>query len=171
MALMRNIVVVPYDAAWPAAFEKESQTIRSALGDLAIQIEHIGSTSVPGLSAKPILDMMLIVPRFTELDARTAALQSLGYEPKGELGIPGRLFFSKGADDARTHHLHAFEPGHSAIDAHRHFREFLKTHSSEAREYAMLKLRLAERHRNDIEAYMAGKDAFIKRVLDLATRA
>jgi GrpB-like predicted nucleotidyltransferase (UPF0157 family) len=165
MGLMRNIVVVPYDPAWAAEFVKESQAIYAVLGNFEIHIEHIGSTSVPGLAAKPIIDIMLIVPAFRELEERNAALQSLGFEPKGELGIPGRLFYSKGADHERTHHLHAFEPGHGAIGAHRRFRDFLKTHLDEAREYAELKLRLAANHRNDIEAYIAGKEPFIEGIL------
>ncbi len=109
--------------------------------------------------------MLLVVRDLREVDRKSDAMLALGYEAKGELGIPGRRFFSKGRDDARTHHLHTFEPGHPAVANHLNFRDFLIEHPEEAANYAKLKKELAAAYRNDIEGYMAGKDPLIEELL------
>jgi GrpB-like predicted nucleotidyltransferase (UPF0157 family) len=165
MGLMRNIAVVEYSPEWPELFAAESERLAGALGSNLVEAHHIGSTSVPQLAAKPVIDILAVVRSLDELDAQNEAMIRLGYGPKGEFGIPGRRFFSKGPDDARTHHVHAFEPGHEEVAAHLRFRDYLRAHPKEARRYAELKKALAARHRNDIEAYIEGKAPFIHEIL------
>ena len=168
MALMHHIVVVPYDPNWPAAFEAESQLIKGAVAPLSLQLHHVGSTAVPGLSAKPVIDMLMVVTSLKSLDDRNPSMGTLGYEPKGEFGIPGRRFFSKGGDASRTHHVHAYETGHKEVSTHLNFRNYLRAHPQEAGRYATLKLALAGQYRDDITAYIAGKSSFISEILEKA---
>ncbi len=165
MGLMRNIVVVEYSPEWPAAFEREAASLRPALGAALREFHHIGSTSVPGLAAKPVIDMLAVVADLAALDARDPFLLELGYTPKGEFGIAGRRFYSKGADDARTHHLHAFAEGHASITRHFDFRDYLRAHPEAAAHYGALKQRLAAENREEIEVYLAGKAGFIEELL------
>jgi GrpB-like predicted nucleotidyltransferase (UPF0157 family) len=137
--------------------------VASALGELLLAIHHIGSTAIPGIDAKPIIDMLAVVNAISEVDSRNAELQALGYEAMGEYGIPGRRYFRK--DDAggnRTHQIHAFQEGSPQIERHLAFRDFLRAHGEFADQYVALKRRLAELHPTDIEAYATGKDEFIK---------
>ncbi len=149
-------------------FAVEARLLRHTLGATLIEVEHIGSTSVPGLASKPIIDILAVVRRLSELDAHHDALVALGYEPMGEFGIAGRRFFAKGGDVHRTHHMHAYEPGHAEIAAHLDFRDYLRAHPEQARRYAALKAQLAERHRHDIDAYIAGKGPLVRELLDRA---
>jgi len=162
---MRRISVVPYDPHWPQAFAQASAAVASVMGGNLLAIHHIGSTSVPGLDAKPVIDMLAVVAELAVVDAHSDAIRSIGYEVMGEFGIPGRRYFRR--DDAagmRTHQIHAFQSDSPQIDRHLAFRDYLRAHPAVAAEYAAIKRRLAAAHPNDIEAYMDGKDAFIKRV-------
>ncbi len=167
---MRNVVVVPYDANWPEAFAAEARELRRALQSVALGIHHIGSTSVPGLAAKSVIDILLVAASHARLDASDAAMVALGYEPRSEFGIAGRRFFVKGGDDHRTHHVHAFEPGHREIAKHVDFRDYLRAKPHEAQRYGALKLELARRFPTDIEAYMDGKAALIAELQQRAVR-
>jgi GrpB-like predicted nucleotidyltransferase (UPF0157 family) len=158
-----KVHVVPYDPNWPAEFNAEAVRLRSALGDIAVALHHIGSTSIPGLSAKPIIDILMEVDDLQRLEARSSELAALGYEPKGEFGIPGRRYFRKECPTGvRTHHIHAFESGSPQIARHIAFREYMMAHPLIAQSYSLLKQQLAAAHPEDIEAYMDGKDLFIK---------
>jgi GrpB-like predicted nucleotidyltransferase (UPF0157 family) len=168
MALMRNIVVVPYDPNWPVLFAKESKRITEVFASILVGIHHVGSTSVSGLDAKPIIDILLVVRDIREVDRKNEKMLLLGYEAKGEFGIEGRRFFSKGKDDARSHHVHAFEPGNPAAANYLLFRDYLIEHQEEAAGYAKLKRKLALEFRNDIKGYGAGKDQLIKEMLERA---
>jgi GrpB-like predicted nucleotidyltransferase (UPF0157 family) len=133
------------------------------LGDVVVAIHHIGSTAIAGLPAKPIIDVLLEVKDIERLDRDTPRLEALGYEAKGEFGIPGRRYFRK--DDARgirTHHVHAFKAGNAHIARHLAFRDYMRAHPDEAQTYGALKQRLTHEHPHDSEAYIDGKDAFIK---------
>src|SRR5436305_15239986 len=104
-----RVVVIPYDPTWPAAFARESAAVAEALGESCIAIDHIGSTSIPGMHAKPIIDMLAVVRSITDVDGRSDEMAALGYQVMGEFGIPGRRYFRK--DDAagnRTHQVHVF---------------------------------------------------------------
>lgn len=168
MGLMRNIRVVEYASEWPEKFAAEERRLSDALKSTLIAIHHIGSTSVPGLAAKPTIDILAVVRSLKQLDACNDAMRALGYDPKGEFGIVGRRFFTKGGDDCRTHHVHAYEPNHLEVRTHLDFRDYLRAHPDQALRYAKLKAKLADRHRNNIEAYMEGKEPLIKEILDNA---
>ncbi|MCB0025244.1 MAG: bifunctional GNAT family N-acetyltransferase/GrpB family protein [Caldilinea sp.] len=162
--MLRVIEVVPYDPAWPARFEAEAAAIRAALGDTLVGIEHIGSTSVPGLAAKPIIDMIPLVRDVTELDDKIGAMAAIGYTPRGEYGLPGRRYFRKGSAYARVVHAHAYQIDDPEAARHLAFRDYLRTHAEARAAYAELKIELAERHPTDIVAYMDGKDGLIKQL-------
>ena len=114
LAPARNYLVVEHDPAWFAAARREMRRIRSVLGAVAVEVHHIGSTSIPGILAKPVIDLCLEVRGLSELDGQEAAMGALGYEALGEYGIPRRRFFLRN-DEAGvgTHHVHAFAAGDS----------------------------------------------------------
>jgi GrpB-like predicted nucleotidyltransferase (UPF0157 family) len=160
-----NIVLVAHNEMWPAAFEAECSAILGLLADLPIQLHHIGSTAIPGIVAKPVIDMLGVVHSVDELDTRAHDLTTLGYEALGEFGIPGRRYFRKNArDGTRTHQLHAFAAGSPEIDRHLDFRDYLRAFPREAEGYASLKQRLAVSCGSDMTAYSEGKTEFIRGV-------
>ena len=155
--------MVAHEPEWAKEFEAEAKQIGLALGDLVVGLHHIGSTAIPGICAKPIIDILLEVEDAVELDGRSSTMEGLGYEPMGEFGIPGRRYFRKdSASGVRTHQVHAFGAGSPEIERHLAFRDYMIAHPVEAQMYGCLKQRLALEHPDDIEAYMDGKDSFIK---------
>lgn len=158
----RPVRVVPHDPAWKGKFEAEAAALRSALGDEALAVHHIGSTSVPGLRAKPTIDVLIEVREIGKLDGLEAQMAERGYEAWGEYGIPGRRFFTRVRGPERLCNVHAFEAGSPGVERHLAFRDHLIQHPETARAYGDLKRNLAERFPADMEAYMEGKDAFIK---------
>jgi GrpB-like predicted nucleotidyltransferase (UPF0157 family) len=165
MGLMRNIVIVEYRSEWPGTYVREARLLGGALGAVLVASHHVGSTSVPGLASKPIIDIMLVARCLDEMDACNDAMGAVGYAAKGEFGIAGRRFFSKGGDANRSHHVHAYEAEHPEVAAHLDFRDYLRVCPERALEYAELKAELAVRYRNDIEAYIAGKEPLILEIL------
>lgn len=158
---MNNIIeVVPYDPQWPKLFESEALLIQQALGDNCLAVHHIGSTSVPGLSAKPIIDILPVVKDILQVDTATKAMERLGYEAKGEYGIAFRRYFQKGSD-VRTHNVHVFEEGDPEISRYLRFRDWMRIHNDDAQAYATLKIELALKFPQDILKYCFGKDAFV----------
>lgn len=159
----QRVCLLPHDIHWAEEFIHESLRVRLALGSAVRSLHHIGSTAIPGIHAKPIIDMLAVTDELAALDARASAMQSLGYEVLGEFGMPGRRYFRKdNAVGDRTHQLHAFHAGSIQITRHLAFRDFMRAHPHHAREYAELKLRLAAAHPQDIGAYTDGKDDFIQ---------
>lgn len=154
--------MVSQDPAWKGTFEAEAATLRSALHDEALAVHHIGSTSVPGLQAKPTVDVLVEVRKVENLDDLEVPMAASGYEAWGEYGIPGRRFFTKDRGPERLCNVHAFEAGTPEVERHLAFRDYLRKHPETARAYGKLKMELAEKHPADIEAYMDGKDAFVK---------
>ena len=151
-----------YDAQWSKNFRAEAKKIRDILGDELVDIHHFGSTAVPGIRAKPIIDIMPLVKDIKKVDSFNDQMIALGYEPLGEYGIKGRRYFRKGEDN-RTHQMHMFQFDNvQEIDRHLAVRDYLRKHPEAARAYGDLKAKLALRHPEDIEAYMNGKDAFVK---------
>jgi GrpB-like predicted nucleotidyltransferase (UPF0157 family) len=160
-----KIVIVPYDPLWVPAFETASGEIAAALQDNLDEIHHIGSTAIPGMPAKPIIDMLAVVADLTALDQNAAEMQSLGYEVMGEFGIAGRRYFRRdNALGQRTHHVHAFPSGSPHIHRHLAFRDFLRAHPALAEQYVAVKRRSAEAHPNDMNADNEGKDSFVKEI-------
>lgn len=158
-----RVEVVPHDRNWRSAFEMESQQIALALSDNPIVVHHIGSTSIPNIYAKPIIDILLEVKDIGKLGDRSSQLEALGYEAMGEFGIPGRRYFRKNdGTGRRTHQIHAFEVGSPHVERHLAFRDYMTAHPEDAQKYSQLKRELAQRYPNDIIGYMDGKDGFIK---------
>ena len=157
------IEVVDYDPTWPQQFQSEAELIKPLFGDNLAALYHIGSTAVPGLSAKPTIDMLLEVKNITLTDTANDAMKNVGYEAWGEYGMPGRRFFIKGKDK-RTHHIHAFQTGNAEIKRHLDYRDYLIANPNAAKEYAALKIRLAENFRNNRRAYVEGKQDFIHEI-------
>ena len=157
---MRDMNVVDYDPSWPAAYDEEAGRLRAVLGGVLVRAHHIGSTAVPCLAAKPVIDILLEVRALAALDACDGTMQSLGYEPRGEFGVPGRRYYPKGGD-RRTHHVHAFVTGDPHIAEHLAFREYLRAHPAVAAEYERVKRKAVDRHRHDPDGYVAFKQGFI----------
>ncbi len=160
-----EITVEPYRDSWKHDFEIEALKIRSALGGTLVVLHHIGSTAIPGIYAKPIIDILAEVKSLDALDTSLDGMRALGYESMGEFGILGRRYFRKDDNNGvRTHHIHAFAIQSPQILRHLAFRDYLISHPQMARAYSELKRRLVQTCNGDIEAYMAGKDPFIKEV-------
>lgn len=163
------IILAEHDAAWPDEFRREAGAISVALSDVTTAVHHIGSTAISGLVAKPVLDMLLVVPQLDLLDPRSDRLAALGYEARGEFGIPGRRFFSRTTPQGiRTHQIHAYARGAEAVQRHLDFRDYLRAHPSVAIEYGRLKTRLAASFGTDVEGYATAKTAFVREVERLA---
>lgn len=166
----RRIEVVPYDPAWPALYRAEAASLAALLGDELVAIHHIGSTSVPGLPAKPIVDILPVVREIQRVDARNDLLLAAGYVPKGENGIPGRRYFSKDGGGLRRVHVHTFAAGHPEVARHLNFAAYLRAHPDAAAAYAELKRELAQRFPNDTASYTDAKSAFIRAIDEKARR-
>lgn len=160
----QHITVLKYDPKWKQDYQDEQKKIEDILKENALVIYHIGSTSVPGLAAKPIIDIMVAVRSLEKVDAAADAFSALGYEFLGEFGIAGRRYIRKGGDE-RTHQIHIFQADDwNNIGRHLAFRQYLSTHEREREEYAKLKRELAQQFPYDIEGYCDGKEAFVRAV-------
>jgi GrpB-like predicted nucleotidyltransferase (UPF0157 family) len=160
---MRQVQVHPPNPQWPQDFAAEAAQVALALGDNVSQIHHIGSTAIPHIYAKPVIDLLVEVYVLASVDSARAAMAALGYEILGEYGLPGRRYFRKdSAEGVRTHHVHVFAVGSSEITRHLAFRDFMRAHPDCARQYSDLKRALAAQYPTDIERYMDGKDEFVK---------
>ena len=159
----RAVEVVDHDPEWPRRFDALRVRLSQAIAGLAIAIEHVGSTSVPGLAAKPIIDIDVIVPR-EDVEAAIQRLCAIGYVHQGDLGISGREAFKAPAGLPR-HNLYVCIAGCTALRNHLMVRDHLRTHPETAAEYGALKGLLARKHPHDIDAYIAGKTAFLCEVL------
>ncbi|QTM99109.1 GrpB family protein [Sediminibacillus dalangtanensis] len=160
---MRNVEVVSYKDQWPNLFLKEAKEIKEVFGDELIDVHHIGSTSVPGLAAKPIIDIMPVVRDIEKVDRYNRQMAAIGYEGKGEFGIPGRRYFRKGGEN-RSHHVHIFQQGDKGVTRHLAFRDFLRTHPHVARKYGAKKQELAGQFPCNIESYMDGKNQLAQEI-------
>ncbi|WP_425448907.1 GrpB family protein [Dethiothermospora halolimnae] len=159
----RIIEVVPYDNTWKEKYNEEAEKIEKILGDKIINIYHIGSTAIPNMMAKPVIDIMVEVKNIEEIDNYDSGFNNIGYEAMGEHGIKNRRFYRKGKYN-RTHHIHIFEKGNEEINKHLNFRDYMKAHPKLAKEYGELKSKLAREFKYDSEGYCNGKDSFIKEI-------
>ena len=156
----RLIEVVDYDSSWPAKFSQERQKIVNLLGTHVIYIEHIGSTAVKGLAAKPVIDILIEINEVTLLDQFNSAFETLGYKVKGENGIKGRRYFQKGGN-LRSHQIHAFKTGDEHLLRHKAFRDYLIHHPAIAYQYGEVKKSAAQQCQHNSAKYMALKNDFI----------
>ena len=156
----KPIVVVRPDPSWPARYEREAARLRELLGDDLVAIHHVGSTSVPDLWAKPIIDVLPVIVSVERFEARRAACEAAGFTWRGEYGIPGRRYLR--TDDL---HVHCYEAHHHQVARHLAFRDHLRAHTEARDEYAALKRDLAARFAHDADAYLDGKSELVERVL------
>ena len=166
--MSRTIEVVFYNPLWPDLFRQEARRISAILRGEIILIHHIGSTAIPVIKAKPVIDCLIEVARIEKVDEFNPNMIALGYEPRGENGIPGRRYFNKKLGDIHTHHLHIFQVGHPEIERHLDFRDYLRAHPADAQAYSRLKEELAQIFKHDPEAYTEGKSEFVRRIDRLA---
>lgn len=160
-----KIYMVPHDPQWRDLFEHEAEQVTAALGSNVAAVHHIGSTAIPTIYAKPVIDLLLVVQDLAALDEKQSRMETLGYVAMGEFGIPARRYFRRDNPSGdRTHQVHAFEDGSPQIKRHLTFRDYMIDHSDAAQEYSDLKRQLAAKYPDDIESYMDGKDAFIQEI-------
>ncbi len=157
--------VVEYDPCWPDWFRQEASRLRDALGSAIQEIEHVGSTSIPGLNAKPIIDMLATVENLECARELVPIFEHLGYEYLRDDPVPGRLFFALGPPTHRTHHLSLISVGSVCWHQQMAFRDYLRGNPVAAADYVVLKQRLAAQFANDRVAYTAAKNDFISSVL------
>ncbi len=161
----RHIAVLPYDAAWAQDFAAIRDELQTALGGLALRIEHVGSTAVPGLSAKPVIDIDVVIRDCSAFDEAAAALGTIGYRREGDLGIPGREAFTyDGKEHLRKHHLYVCPQDSAELQRHIAFRDYLRAHPEAVREYGRIKQEGAALYPDDIDKYIAHKAPFIGRI-------
>lgn len=161
---MARIVVVDYDPAWARHFEQLRASLWEAVHDAAISIEHVGSTSVPGLAAKPIVDLDIVVRSSEESATVIQRLDPLGYTHRGDLGIVGREAF-RNPPGGPTHHLYVCLEGSLGLRNHLAVRDYLRSHPDKAIAYGELKRQLAEKFPDDIDSYIDGKADFLQGIL------
>ncbi len=171
---MDEIEIVDYDPRWPSLFDEEAKRLRAILDpSLVVGLEHFGSTAIPGLSAKPIIDILIAVRSLTDAHAIfVKALQTLDYVYWADNPKKDRMFFVKGMPpfgSRRSHHVHVTEP-HGEMWQRLAFRDYLRVHPEEAAVYERLKRRLASEHRTDREAYTDAKSAYVETVMGKAIR-
>lgn len=164
---MRKVEVSSYSEKWSFDFAEEAAKLKLIFGNEIVDIHHIGSTSVPGLKAKPIIDIMPVVQDIGIIDQYNQAMQNIGYKPKGENGIPGRRYFQKGGDN-RSHHVHIYQVGSKEIHRHLAFRDYLKSYPDIMERYSELKERLAQQFPYDIDSYIKGKELLAKEIEEKA---
>ena len=162
----RRIEVVPYDSSWPAAFELEREKVSLVFEPILESIHHIGSTSVPGLSAKPVIDILVVVHDDSAITDYDGRMSGLHYTPRGECldagGTPGRFYYSKTVDGVRTHQVHVCRVGHFEIAEKLLFPRYLREHGDVADAYARLKLAAISQGDVDTPRYMARKHDWIR---------
>jgi GrpB-like predicted nucleotidyltransferase (UPF0157 family) len=154
------VIVVGYDPSWPETFQALRNGIAGALSGLAAAIEHVGSTAVPGLAAKPIIDIDVLLASEAMLDEAIERLARIGYTHRGNLGVPEREAFWAPAASP-PHHLYVCPPESLEFRRHIAFRDYLRLHKEVARAYGDLKMALARQFREDRTAYNEGKTAFV----------
>lgn len=161
----KHVVVLPYDEQWKQDFLKIRAELSNILGQLTIGIEHVGSTSVYGLSAKPIIDIDVVIKDYTVLEDVVSALGKIGYRHEGNLGIVGREAFKyDGKEHLKKHHLYVCPEDSTELKRHIAFRDYLRTHPDAVREYSHIKEEGAKQYPNDIERYIEHKFPFIEKI-------
>lgn len=159
-----KVQVHPYNEDWPRQFAALHQRLWPAVSHLATSIEHVGSTSVPGLPAKPVIDLDIVIPTRDCLPAITSALAALGYQHRGDQGIPDRDAYRL-IEPVRTQHLYVCPAGSLPLHNHLTLRDHLRANPTDRNAYAQLKFDLAQKFPNDIDSYIAGKTDFILNIL------
>lgn len=169
MALKRGIVeLAEYNSNWKKEYEKEEKLLKEVLGDRIIEIHHIGSTSIEGLKAKPVIDILVVINSLDEITEIEEMLKPYDYENRGQQGVPDRYFFAKSPEDARSHYIHFVEPNSKTYYNQVYFKKYLIEHPEYIKKYCDLKQELAEKYADERPKYTAGKNEFITSVISLA---
>ena len=164
----KKVLVLPYDRAWKSQFEAIKAEIEAAVGDLILGIEHVGSTSVEGLSAKPCIDMDIVIEDYGIFPAVVMALESIGYIHEGDLGIKGReAFHYSGKEHLQTHHLYVCPKDSEELHRHITFRDYLRRHPEAVERYSLVKEEAARLYPDDIGKYMEHKAPCIEELYKL----
>jgi GrpB-like predicted nucleotidyltransferase (UPF0157 family) len=158
----RKVELVPHDPTWAVQAAAESECLAAAIGPTLICIEHVGSTSIPGIRAKPTIDLQPIVKSLADLDARQPQVEALGFIWRGEFGIPGRRYCIREENRRRLFHVHCHQDGHPEIARTLVFRDYLRAHPQEAKAYETLKIACAVAHPDDTLAYSNAKGDWIR---------
>jgi GrpB-like predicted nucleotidyltransferase (UPF0157 family) len=171
IGLERDIIrLAPYEAGWARLYEEEKARLQAAVGDQVLDIQHVGSTAIPGIVAKPIIDIAIAVASFEAAYVCVAPIEALGYEYRGEHGIPRRHYFVlRDPDSGKTLvHVHVRERDGPGWEKQILFRDYMRAHPQATAEYAALKQDLAARYPHDRLSYTEGKTSFIEHILCLA---
>ena len=164
----KKVTVLPYDRAWKTAFEEIKQELDAAIGDLVLNIEHVGSTSVEGLSAKPCVDIDVVVEDYTKFETLVDRLSAIGYIHEGDLGIRDREAFKyENKPHLMTHHLYVCPAWSAELHRHVTFRDYLRAHPEAAARYGAVKETAARLFPEDIEGYIAYKSPCIEEIYGL----
>ena len=166
MSRQTSICVMPYDPTWPDRAKRHAEHISEVLGPVLVRWMHIGSTSIPGIHAKPIIDLMPLVTSVEAVDDLRPAIEAAGYDWYGEFGLPGRRYINR--DDTTTGqrltNIHIYAADNPEVERHLAFRDYLRGHPAVAREYEAVKIACAEQNPTDIYGYMDCKDSICKRI-------
>ena len=163
-----RVVLAPHDLRWAEMAAAESARLKTALGDVVLTVHHIGSTAIPGIAAKPTVDLMPVVSDLKVLEARRGDVEALGYLWRGEFGIPGRRYCVLERDGQRVFHVHFFAEDHPNIEAQLRFRDYLRAHRDEALAYEAIKREAAAAHAEDSLAYNEHKAGWIRACIERA---
>ncbi|QSJ01017.1 GrpB family protein [Bacillus sp. 3a] len=162
-----EVFLVPWSAEWVKEFEMEKKRIEEVIGQYIVNVHHIGSTAVSGLSAKPIIDIAIEINHFVDGEQCATALQGLGYSYRGTNVLPERHYFSKG--EPRTHQIHMYQTGNRYLLEQINFRDYLRSNELAKSEYQQIKLNLSSVCKNDKHKYAEGKTDFVKSILERRT--
>lgn len=166
IGLQRGIVkLVPYTSEWKRLFDEEERALRSSIGNYVIDIQHVGSTAIPGIEAKPIIDIAVALKRLEYVEKCIKPMERLGYEYKVDRDSSGQYFFAKGKPSSRTHYVHMVEWNSDNWKNYLLFRDYLRVNKEVARKYAKLKRELVQKFQGSREFYTPGKAEFIESVL------
>ena len=169
MALKRGIVELEdYNVSWVDEYKKEEKLLKKVLGKRIKEIHHIGSTSIPTLKAKPVIDILIVIDSLDEIDEIYELLKDYDYSNRGQQGVPDRYFFAKGPEDARSHYIHFTTPGSDTYYNQVYFKRYLLEHPEYIKKYCKLKKDLAKKYADERPKYTQGKNDFIKEVIKLA---
>ena len=169
MALPNKLV--PFDESWKAKFMEEAERLKGVFGDSVIEIHHVGSTSIPGIYAKPEIDVLVVIKSIDTIDTFSSPMEANGFRVRGEEVETGRFYYSKNVNGVRTCKVHVCEKDHPNVKNQLNFRDFLIAHPEMAKEYSELKLSLEKTNTRGIVEYIEGKGSFVQKVLALSTNA
>jgi GrpB-like predicted nucleotidyltransferase (UPF0157 family) len=150
---MRTLEIIEYQREWATEYEEEAWKLNEIFGEILTDIHHIGSTSIPGMAAKPVIDILVEVWEIGEVDAFNQQMERAGFVPRGEHGIPGRRYFVRKEGSDHTHHIHVFGAGSEQVKRHLAFRDYLREHPDEAERYRNFKLAIVEEGVKNVKLY------------------